>query len=154
MLIIGVDPGKVTGVATYQTWDKKFESFELPALEAMEAVCDKVESMLNSRGTVEIVCESFTINSFTAQHSRQYDALESIGVLKFLTHRHRGSSLNLEMRPPATRKVVSNEALQRLGWYNPSPDKHMIDASKHLATRCMQLGVLRPEFLRGDQGEI
>lgn len=144
MFIASIDPGKVTGVAILfdATEERRFHSFEEPAMDAMETL----EDYLRGKEDSHLVWEKFTISSFTHKHSTQNDALEVIGVLKFLG---RGYKLIVHTpQAPANRKVVSDDALKRLGWWNYSKDKHQIDAAKHLALLAMKLGVLEAKDIR------
>lgn len=120
----------------------------------MEAV-NWIEHKINDNqaiNEIHIVCEAFTINDHTAKETRQYDALEVIGAVKYLCEVY-----NVTFHTPVapgTRKVVTNKLLQDLDWYKTSPDKHMIDASKHVVAFGLRMGVLKPDILKGDLRSI
>lgn len=144
MLLLSVDPGGMTGLAFYDSGGGFFEAEELE----FQAAARWIDYKLNLKRADEemiLVCEIFTVNAHTARHSRQYDALELTGVCRYLAHIH---DAQFVQQTPAQRKVISNDQLRKLGWYNTSPDKHMIDAAKHLTVACLRRGVLKPEDVR------
>lgn len=113
-------------------------------MDAVKWVEDKI---IASRGStdVHLVVEIYTVNAHTVRHSRQYDALEVIGCCRYLSEVY---NIHFDMQSPASRKVVTEDALKQLGWHRPSKDKHSIDASRHLALKLLKLGVLKPEEVR------
>lgn len=151
MLVLSADPGKVTGFSWYREKFGKSPEFycnELPAMEATLHIEDEI-SLFKETETYDprivLVAEAFTINQYTARQTAQYDALEVIGVMRYFS---RAYFTEFHLQKPAQRKVVTDDALKRLKWWKYSPDKHMIDASKHLAVRCLHLGILKPEQIR------
>lgn len=144
---MGVDPGKVTGVAMihYSSSSDIFDTFyafELPAMKAAKEIDCLIADNYES-GHLE--CEAYTVNSNTVKHARQYDALEMIGVCRFLTM---SNGWDFHLQSPGSRKIVTVEALDRLGWHKPSKDKHMEDAAKHMTVACMRMGILKAEAIR------
>jgi hypothetical protein len=147
--LVAVDPGLITGVATLSQNPngKLFNTVELPAMEAVSWIENYIQKGQNM-SEIHVVCEAFTINDHTAKETRQYDALEVIGAVRYLCEVY-----NLEFHTPvkpSVRKVISSELLQDIGWYRSSPDKHMIDATKHVVAFGLRMGILKPEILKGD----
>lgn len=149
VLYLAADPGGICGIAytMYDPFDFTrpygvFHAYEQPAMKAME----KVENLLQTfRNNAIVLAETYTINAYTVKHSRQYDALEAIGVLRFLSIKF---GAKFTQQAPAHRNIVTNDVLKKLEWYNPSKDKHMIDAAKHLVVLCMRERLLPAEVLR------
>lgn len=130
-LIIGVDPGKTTGLA----WllDDEFTSVDLPPLEA----CDQVERLLRRRGDrpALVAAERYNITQQTVKLSRQYDALEVIGALRWLAHAHRATFV-LQGASDAQR-CGNREVLRTLGWWSPGGD-HRNKAAAQVALAYQQ----------------
>lgn len=142
MLIAALDPGKVTGMAFIRVHDDvplmdTLYNIELPAMEAVA----ELDAWLENSVYGLVVCEAFTISPMTARHSAQNDALEVIGAARYLSGKYKYA---FQTQPPSVRKVIGTSNLQKLGWYNPSPDKHMIDAARHLAVVLMREQILSP----------
>lgn len=148
-LIIAVDPGLVTAVALIHTGDSRsFAAVEMPAMDAVQYVHTSIKTMLHyldRQAPGQIICESYTVNANTVKHKRQYDALEVIGACRYLAKAY---GFEFRLQAPPNRKMVKVAVLKKLGWYQPSKDKHMIDAAQHLAIGCLRFGVLSAEDLR------
>lgn len=129
-LIIGVDPGLQTGLAwlTSAGSDERFSSVDLPAMEA----CDRIARFLDDRCRQQavIAVERFTVSGRAAKMTRQNDALEIIGVCRWLARRH-GVSFLLQGAGDAQR-VGSRELLTRLGWWAVGGD-HLNKAAAQVA---------------------
>lgn len=125
-LIIGVDPGKMTGLA----WliDGVFLSVDLPALDA----CNKVSQLLQSRDgrSAILAIERYNITAQTIKLTRQYDALETIGVCRWLAHIH-GVQFILQAASTAQR-CGNRDVLRTLGWWKPGGD-HLNKAAAQVA---------------------
>jgi hypothetical protein len=128
--VIAVDPGKMTGWAytwLMETWDaNNVTAGQTPAAEFCDWIADTPAFMM--AGNLFIV-ESFTITASTARKSPQPDALETIGVLKFLARRS-GARLEEQM-PSAAKRFVSDTQLRNLNLWYPGKD-HARDAIRHL----------------------
>lgn len=124
-MIIAIDPGNVTGVATYE--GTTFDSFEIDEI-------GKVYSYLwdvKARADV-IIIEKFTINPTTHKKSRQSDPLMIIGFVDGLTYLHR---IPLTYFTPAKAKsFATDDKLRAVGWWRPTPGGHANDAARHLLT--------------------
>lgn len=123
--ILAVDPGLNTGFATIDLsiGRDSISANQLPA----DAFCDWVTSLHLSSGL--LVVERYTITAQTARKSQQTDALEVIGVLKYLARR---KGAQFEMQTPAAAKNFCTDAqIKRLGLWQPGKD-HARDAIRHL----------------------
>jgi len=130
-LIFGVDPGQATGLA----WmlDDDFMSVDTTPLEA----CDKISRMLRLRGdrSAVVAVERYNITQRTVKLSRQYDALEIIGVCRWLAHAHRATFV-LQGASDAQR-CGNREVLRTLGWWSPGGD-HRNKAAAQVALAYQQ----------------
>lgn len=139
MLILGIDPGKTTGLAV---WPATEPSDEFPHGEVISSeVADHVEvftailKLLNGRKPDIIACEKFTAAPGATKLTHQPHAPWVIGVIGD-TAKKFGSTLVFQSPGPAKR-LAPNKLLRRLGWYEDGD--HRDDAKRHillaLATR-------------------
>lgn len=112
--IIGVDPGKTTGWATYQ--NGRFHADELPHMDA----CARLDETLSRLPVTLVAVERFTFQATSAKKTRQYDAIEFIGVARYLCAR-RGVRLLIQGASDAG-KFGTRENLLRLGWWTTGVD--------------------------------
>jgi hypothetical protein len=136
--VIAVDPGGTAGWAytwLTDTWDaNNITAGQTPANEFCDWIADTPAFMM--AGNLFVV-EAFTITAATARVSAQPDALETIGVLKFLARRN-GSRLELQT-PGAAKRFVSDKQLKSLGLWYPGKD-HARDAIRHLVLGIVSFG--------------
>ena len=135
LLIIGSDPGKMTGVAT---WDERkpdadrFDSFELGVTEYFDWLHTTIHEAHSAGMEIRLVCESFIITVHTAKNTQAAWSLELIGVLKFLAHRY--GLAEVKMQSPSVGKTFGTDAkLRHVGWWR-SKSGHANDAARHLMT--------------------
>lgn len=126
-LIIGVDPGKVTGLA----WliDDVFMSSEYSSMNA----CTTIDSLIRVYGeqdAVIIAVERYNITQQTTKLTRQYDALEVIGVCRWIACLHDAQFL-LQSASGAQR-CGNRDVLRTLGWWKPGGD-HLNKAAAQVA---------------------
>lgn len=132
-----VDPGKVTGIA-WRSPTGWFGSDELAPTDALDRLYQHAE-----RGDL-VAYETYAVNSHTAKFSRQYDALETIGAVKYIGHM---LGLRVIAQSPGQRKAVGLHVLDKLSWRNNSPDGHANDAARHLVVACIKDNVLATDVL-------
>lgn len=116
-LIIGVDPGEACGFATFD-----LGVFGAGTLTWHEAVIE-LERLLSRRAknTITVVSvERYTFTLAAAKMTRQYHALEFIGVAKYLCLKY-GVSLMIPGASDA-QKIGSPEVIRQLGWWQSGPD--------------------------------
>lgn len=140
--LLAFDPGGVTGIAWYD--GVEFVSLEL---KTYEALLYAQEATIGNWVDLSVVCESFIISQRTLRGTRQYDALESIGVLRFLC-RTRGVPFAL-VTPAASKSFSTDAKLRKLGWYYPTPGGHRNDAARVLLVAAVEQGLVAPEELTG-----
>ena len=122
MILIAVDPGKLCGyfrlnlVASYHA--------EYDPFQCVYSVQQIINHAVNDE--VHVVAERFTFTS--TKMTRQYDALEVIGALRYVSHRP-GVKFTLQSR--ADKERVSNATLRQIGWYTSTKDGHANDAARH-----------------------
>lgn len=128
MIIIGIDPGKMTGVAVYDTSIPKKHPVtdEIPAAEVGKWLRTQV-SFDYPGPDVRVMGEQFTMSSGGVL-TPQPEALEVMGVVKdmkaFLGY-------HLEWVLPSTSKRrAPNELLRKMGWWRPTKDGHGNDACR------------------------
>jgi hypothetical protein len=98
---------------------------------------------------VELVIEKFTITNETAKKSRQYDALNIIGVFRHYSYM---SDWPLTLQSPGSaKKLGTDDRLKDLGWYTPGKG-HANDAARHLLLYCVNNEIItfvddRPVFI-------
>lgn len=78
MYIVGADPGKMTGLTTYDTLNGTSAIAELPAFNAVRYVWNVIEG-----APVVVCCERYDITGQTSKKSRQHDALKVTGALEY-----------------------------------------------------------------------
>lgn len=123
--ILAIDPGNVTGVATYHRG--RLETSELPKHEVYEFLLPFITDRVFP---LEVVAERFVISQRTIRSERQGDALDILGFLDGLCY--------LEMVPltlqtaAQAKSFATDDKLRRLGWYQKTKDGHANDACRHL----------------------
>ncbi len=125
-MIIAVDPGKESGVWLIDD-DGHAQGNEYTAQGALMWLNQVIQKYPGR--TIYIVGERFTLSREVLKMTRQYDAIEMIGVLRWFTFFYPWTHLVLQSRDVKTR--VSNDVLRRLGWWRPGTAGHMHDAQRH-----------------------
>lgn len=126
--ILSIDPGNVTGVATYHRGS--VETRELPKGETYEYVTDLVDYHYDNFSAIEVVAERFVISQRTIRSERQGDALDILGYLDGLCYL---KQVPLTLQTAAQAKsFATDDKLRRLGWYQKTKDGHANDACRHL----------------------
>lgn len=128
MLFIALDPGKATGVAT---WDFSTDA-EAPMLETEFEwidLCSGIETLLDVRSDIQLVCESFTPRP---KVKFVPDSLRIINVCEWLLERS-GCPHDLVLQPPRDGKSArSDKQLREMGWLDGRTTDHARDAARHL----------------------
>ena len=124
-MIIAIDPGNVTGIATYK--GDTFDSFELDEIGKVYSYLWNVKAQADA-----LIIEKFTINPTTHKKSRQEDPLLIIGFVDGLAYLHR---IPLTYFTPAKAKsFATDDKLKAVGWWRPTPGGHANDSARHLLT--------------------
>jgi len=141
-LLIAYDPGKLTGCAScvFDTDTKEVSAFAGVQADPT-SVLDGLWQLVQVVPTHLRICvgyERFTITQATTKLSRQYDALDFIGALKWITH-HCTIDVDPPRDPAAAKGTVSNDKLRRLEFWTPSSE-HANDAARHLVLMLLHRG--------------
>lgn len=132
--VIGVDPGKMTGLARIHGPTSELTTGSVPAAE----VSDILEVWLNSPLDAIIGCERFVITRNTARKTPQHDALEVTGVVRDVVRR--SNARGGQLRTTASHRVVdqnmsdakkfgSPRLIKALGWWRTGAlARHQNDA--------------------------
>lgn len=137
--ILGIDPGKATGVFVLH-----IDEFDIPNSIYYEGKVLEPGGVLRyADTTLDTFCninpdasrnllsvESFLITSATGKKSQQSDALEIIGQLKTLPKKY---PVTLSMQGPGlAKKVATNKRLKKLGFFHSGHEnRHINDAARH-----------------------
>lgn len=127
MRIVAVDPGKITGVATWTPG--RMSSWQEPTWYAI----DRIWTALDDGVVDVVVCEAYIITAATLRKTRGENwSLESIGALRWMSRRH---GVEFVLQAPADAMRFADDAkLRRAEWYRPTPGGHANDAARHLMT--------------------
>lgn len=128
-VIVGVDPGKKTGVAV---WDIKTASFIAQWEADPPTYTDWVIGYLQQSqpGSVLVACERFVISGGTATMGRT-DENWSIELIGWTRHAaRRGAQVFVLQSVGDAKKFSSNDRLREAGWY-PKGKGHAADATRH-----------------------
>jgi hypothetical protein len=132
MLIIAQDPGKKTGVKTYDTESGELWGDELDVREYFTWLHNLVYAAQAGGKEVRFVSESFVITVQTAKNSAANWSLELIGVMKFLAWQYFRAEVT--MQTSGVGKTFGTDAkLKVVGWYVKGHG-HENDAARHLMT--------------------
>jgi hypothetical protein len=123
-VIISLDPGKTTGVVTYDPVSKEAHSYQLD----FQGTCAFIDMWLQYFPAAEVVMERFIIGPQTMKKTQAPWSLELIGVGRYLAHKHRAK---FDLQSPADAKNFAFD--QRLKDLNAFPrGDHARDAMRHL----------------------
>lgn len=145
--VVAVDPGGTTGLALWAP------GLGLSLLEKdPEAAVDWLH-LLAEGDKKTFVVERYIITPATAKMSQQHDALEIIGVIKFLARKY-GHALVMQ-KPAEAKGYSTDQKLKNVGWYQPGKP-HARDASRHLLLYLSRVGIIDLHTLMngGDIGSL
>lgn len=144
--VLAIDPGKATGFAAWN--DRHPSEFDFVGEASQFDVCRVAEDWMTTlTGTVHkfrplLVIEKFTITPETAKKSRQYEALEITGSLRYMAH---DLGVPLEIQTPAqAKRFAPNKRLRQMGLYHGTKGGHANDAARHLCLALSKHGCIRP----------
>lgn len=127
MILIGIDPGNVTGMVL---WNMDLEDGPTTWREApFEDVGRELRQWLSYRdmvggSNIKVGVEKYTMTP--GVKTAQPYALMNMGVIEDLC-RWNGVEWHYHL-PSTTKKQVSNSLLRKLGWWTPTKDGHVNDA--------------------------
>jgi hypothetical protein len=134
-MILGVDPGGTTGLVLLDPVDPTVLSYSQLDLKSGDTWAGALTIAVALADV--IAAERFTISQRTIQHTRQHDALDVLGALRYLSvieHKQ----LRLQMASDA-KAAFSNDVLKKLGLFDSVTGEHARDALRHalLAARAL-----------------
>lgn len=125
MIILGIDPGQVTGMAW---WDLDKEAPTQWREEPSETVGEALRLWFSwasvAKAPVRVAVERYTITP--GIKTAQPAALMTMGVIEDQCRQH--CIPFAYYQPATTKKQVSNTLLRKLGWWTPTKDGHANDA--------------------------
>jgi len=132
MILVGVDPGNVTGVAVW--WDPDFydsskrgRDVDVAEVEDSTKVSAVIRRMLNGHRPHLILVERFTQN---ARKTHQPTAGEVTGAVRSLAEELHCRCVY--QAPSPAKKIGTTELLKQLDWWTPSRDDHGNSACRHI----------------------
>lgn len=139
MLVLTVDPGKVSGVGLYRTGHRP-QYHEIPYAQTPMTVHAMVCTAQRDGLPVELAVEKYTISTNRVM-TPQPEALMCMGALE-----HIGRLLEVPWfyyTPGASKSVGTDDRLKQLGWYQRTKDGHANDGARlvlvHLAVQHPQV---------------
>lgn len=136
--VMWVDPGGMTGIALYTRFESKLEVDEYPFQRAGEVIWNYLRHF---RGNIAVGWERFTILPDTHKLTPQPEAIEVIGVTRFLA-----MSFSARMLTPANQHTpdkLDQARLKALGWWRPGKDDAQ-SAAAHMLNWMLREGELPP----------
>lgn len=131
MRLIGIDPGKVTGLCSINVDEEgilnSVEHFEFDHM-AIGHYMEQVYNDWRKFGNKPIIIiESFTITQATAKNSQAPWSLETIGLVRYFSAK---ADIHLEFVNPSSHKsLVTKDLLNLAGLWYPSKGGHANDAA-------------------------
>lgn len=152
MIVLGVDPGKASGIAVVSWEGPESRPTILYSLESgPDDFGKEIQKALIQHVNVAqfyVACESFVINAQTVRNSQAPWSLENIGVLKYLCHLNGYDKQNISFQAPVNAKTMfPNEALKVLNLWHKGGDGHANDAIRHALLRLVKAGWKPVELL-------
>lgn len=138
--LLWIDPGKMTGVANL-TIDSGYGSLAFSVDEYdFQAAGYMIEgTCIYWKRNLAIGWERFTITGQTHKKTRQPEAMEVIGVARYVSHKY-GCQV-LEPAQQHTPDVNDQARLRALGWWKPGKDDAQ-SAAAHMLNYLLRTGTL------------
>lgn len=137
LFIIGVDPGKMTGVSAYAN-GKLHMHKELPADEVTEYLSLKVLPALHDMRVV-IGVERYTFGVGATRKSRQLDPVKLTGQLEDVARRYAAEFVLINQAD--SKRMAPDRVLRLIGWYVRTAEGHANDASRVVYTTLAQVNL-------------
>jgi|SRR5690554_1780156 len=137
MIIVGIDPGYMTGMSVMSVVNDK-ASFLILEESKFDRFPDALDSNLMYRQAIgnrleenHVVCEDFYLNndSITKTKGQTNWSIELLGVSRYLARQY-GYEFHTQ-QPNQAKKLVHDSWLKKLGVYMNSDGGHANDAVRH-----------------------
>ena len=128
-VIIGIDPGLMTGTFVYQSRDGYTDADHLEVPELI-TTCHQFLGWWAATGDVDnvhIAIERYIITPKTAKLSQQTEALEVTGMVKAIAAIH--GVTDVRQYAKSNLKFASDDMMRGVGWHSPS-FRHANDAAR------------------------
>lgn len=120
--VLGVDPGKKTGICLLDLMKEDCPGVEVPFDELGYVLEDYI-----SRYRPAVAIEAFVINAATVKNTQAPWSLEGIGITRYLAHKY--DCMFAKQAQSSAKRFATNERLQALGWYVPGKG-HLADGQR------------------------
>lgn len=127
MIVLAVDPGKVTGWATWSDGD--FNAGQLGRADFLRWADELVP--MYAVWDLHVVVEDFRITQQTLTKGREaHWAMGQIGCLEWWCEKYEVPFT--KQTPADAKRFVDDRKLRRVGWFESTPGGHRNDACRHL----------------------
>jgi len=130
MIIVGIDPGKSTGIAVLghnEITHPTLITHDTPAPENVTGVLESLLSELDHQQVV-IVVERFVLRE--GMYGVDTTPIEVIGRIKEWI---KNKSYPVHWQLPTEKELATNAVLRRLGlWLKGTDQRHVMDATRHV----------------------
>lgn len=132
MIIVGIDPGKATGIAIWHdpiVFDtSRYGELDVAEIEDSEAVVPVLRRMLDGQLPTLVAIERFRPTG--RRMTFQPHAQQVVGAIRSFCFEARVPLIF--QQPGPAKKIAPNPVLKQLGWNRPTPDGHANDALRHV----------------------
>lgn len=126
MIVVGVDPGKMTGIAILQLPEVRWLRFEVPPTRVLPCI----REALAGHKPDAIACERFVQGTGRRPMSFQGDAQHITGEVSGLAQ-ELGCPFIRQLAGPS-KKIASDKVLKKIGAYIATEDGHANDAARQV----------------------
>jgi hypothetical protein len=134
--ILGVDPGKITGLFFLDRSSQQILFYELEFRDA----CRRIRSLTTSYAyDLDVVCEKFIINAATAKKTQAPWSLEMTGVARYFSWEHCGQDL-FGYQAQTAKTFGTMDRLKALGWWVPTKNGHGNDGARQVLLHLVENG--------------
>jgi hypothetical protein len=131
MIIIGIDPGNVTGMAVWNSHRAKLSVREIEKSTDVSVHLGRLLHDTTRRGgPIRVACERFTEMPGRRAKTAQPTAQKVCGMVE-ATCAIYGIKL-IYQSPGDAKKIAPFKMLKKIGWWNPTKDMHQVNATQHI----------------------
>lgn len=145
MLVLAVDPGKLSGVALFSYTTGQEPELVWTAEVDQKQYASKLREAFQlanyAQIELQVACERFIINAQTVRNSQAPYSIEQIGILKQVLMDHDREPDDLHLQSPSDAKnLFGNDKLKKLGYWHRGGEGHALDAVRHGLLRLVKIG--------------